>query len=51
MKIKSKVNKNKINDNKFIDEKINGFSYILSKQYDKRTYCQYYVSLLKHKII
>ena len=32
---------------KFIDEEINEFSYNLALQYDKRTYCQYYISLLK----
>ena len=46
-KIKSKVNKNKIKDNTNIGEEINGFSYNLSKLYDKRNYCNYYVSLLK----
>ena len=37
----------------FIDEEINGFSYNLAIQYDKRTYCQYYSSLLKtqHSLI
>ena len=32
---------------KFIDEEINRFSYYFAIQYDKRTYCQYYASLLK----
>ena len=38
---------------KFIDEEINSFSYNLAIQYDKRTYCQYYASLLKtqHNLI
>ena len=38
---------------KFIDEEINSFSYNLAIQYDKRTYCQYYASLLKtqHSLI
>ena len=37
----------------FIDEEINCFSYNLAIQYDKRTYCQYYASLLKtqHNLI
>ena len=38
---------------KFIDEEINGFSYKLALQYDKRNYCQYYISLIKtqHNLI
>ena len=38
---------------KYIDEEINGFSYNLAKKYDKRTYCVYYVSLIKtqHNLI
>ena len=44
-KIKDKSNKENIN--KYIDEEINGFSYNLSLKIDKRTYCQYYISLLK----
>ena len=49
-KIKEKSNKNNM---KFIDEEINGFSYNLSLKFDKRTYCQYYISLLKtqHNLI
>ena len=37
----------------FIDEEINGFTYNLAIEYDKRTYCQYYSSLLKtqHSLI
>ena len=37
----------------FIDEEINGFTYNLAIEYDKRTYCQYYASLLKtqHSLI
>ena len=37
----------------FIDEEINEFSYNYALQYDKRTYCQYYASLLKtqHSLI
>ena len=36
-----------------MDEEINGFSYDLAIKYDKRTYCQYYISLLKtqHNLI
>ena len=46
-----KVHKN--NNPEYIDEEMNGFSYILAKQYDKRNYCQYYASLLKtqHNLI
>ena len=38
---------------KFIDEEINGFSFSFAIKYDKRTYCQYYASLLKtqHSLI
>ena len=56
-KINSKSTKHKKerkeNINKFIDEEINGFSYDYAIQYDKRTYCQYYSSLLKtqHNLI
>jgi len=38
---------NKENIQNYIDEEINCFSYNLALQYDKRTYCQYYISLLK----
>ena len=31
------------------DEELNDLPYNLAKQYDKRTYCQYYISLLKTK--
>ena len=50
--IKNKL-KNKVNNKKYIDEEINGFSFKIAKQYDKRTYCQYYISLLKtqHNLI
>ena len=53
IKIKSKVKKNKNDNNNFIDEEINGFSYEMAIKYDKRTYCQYYLSLLKtqHNLI
>ena len=38
---------------KYIDKEINNFSYDLSLKIDKRTYCQYYISLLKtqHSLI
>ena len=44
---------NKEDIKKYIDEEINGFSYDLSLKNDKRTYCQYYISLLKtqHSLI
>ena len=46
--INFRINKNdKGNMENFIDEEINGFSYILSLKIDKRTFCQYYLSLLK----
>ena len=43
----------KTNQKKYIDEEINGLSYYLALQYDKRSYCQYYASLLKtqHSLI
>ena len=43
---KHKKNKNIIN---YIDEEINGLSYDLAIKYDHRTYCQYYISLIKTK--
>ena len=51
IKINSK--NNKIYKNKYIDEEINDFTYYLAIQYDKRTYCQYYESLIKtqHSLI
>ena len=47
-----KIDKNE-NIKDFIDDEINGLSYFEATQYDKRTYCQYYVSLLKtqHNLI
>ena len=47
-----KIDKNE-NIKNFIDDEINGLSYFEAIQYDKRTYCQYYVSLLKaqHNLI
>ena len=50
----TKYNKDRKEINKkFIDEEINGFSYSFAIKYDKRTYCQYYASLLKtqHSLI
>jgi hypothetical protein len=43
----------KVKNMKYIDEEINRFSYNLAILYDKRTYCQYYTSLLKtqHNLI
>ena len=48
-----KIQNNKENIKNYIDEEINGFSYNLSIKIDKRTYCQYYISLLKtqHSLI
>ena len=53
-KMKYKQNKiEKENINNYIDEEINGLSYYLAKKFDKRTYCQFYASLLKtqHNLI
>ena len=41
--------KKNINVSMFIDEEINELSYDLAKRYDKRTFCQYYISLVKTK--
>ena len=43
----------KINLKNYIEEEINDFSYNLAIKYDKRNYCQYYISLLKtqHNLI
>ena len=48
-----KIKNNKENIKNYIDEEINSFSYDLSLKIDKRTYCQYYASLLKtqHSLI
>ena len=48
-----KINKSKEYINKYIDDEINGFSFDLALQYDKRTYFQYYFSLIKtqHNLI
>ena len=52
-KINSKTKENNKQNNKMIDEEINGLSYELALQYDKRTYFQYYASLIKtqHNLI
>ena len=57
-KINSKnklIEKNKIgikeNLKNFIDEEINGLAYIIAVKIDKRSFCQYYESLLKTKHI
>ena len=53
-KMKYKQNKiEKENIKNYIDEEINGLSYHLAEKFDKRTYCQYYMSLLKtqHNLI
>ena len=49
--LKNKTKEENINN--YIYEEINGFSYILAIQYDKRTYFQYYISLIKtqHNLI
>jgi hypothetical protein len=62
--IKEKINpKTKINEKakigvkdnfkNYIDEEINGLPYIIAVKFDKRTYCQYYGSLIKtqHNLI
>ena len=57
LKLHSKLKKNnhnkKENITKYIDEEINGLPYDKAIQYDKRTYFQYYMSLLKtqHNLI
>ena len=51
-KIKNNKDK-KENIKKYIDEEINGASYKFAILFDKRNYCQYYISLLKtqHNLI
>ena len=49
-KLTHKINNsknNKIINKKFIDEEMNEFTYNYAINYGKRTYCQYYLSLLK----
>ena len=43
----------KINLKNYIEEEINDFSYNMAIKYDKRNYCQYYISLIKtqHNLI
>ena len=43
----------KDNFKNYIDEEINGLPYIIAVEFDKRTYCQYYGSLIKtqHNLI
>ena len=48
-KIKEKKDEKVKEIMKYIDEEINSLSYELAIQYDKRTYCEYYLSLLKTK--
>ena len=45
---KSKIG-TKVNFKNYIDEEINGLSYYIAIRFDKRSYCQYYGSLLKTK--
>ena len=35
----------------FNDEELNDLNYILALRFDKRNYCQYYISLLRTKHI
>ena len=53
MNIGLEYKNNKSDNNKYIDEEINGFSFDLAIKYDKRTFCLYYVSLIKtqHSLI
>ena len=52
-KHKKENKENKIHINNYIDEEINGLSYYFALKFDKRTYWQYYASLLKtqHNLI
>ena len=52
-KEKKEKEENKIRIENYIDEEINGLSYYFALKFDKRTYCQYYVSLIKtqHNLI
>ena len=34
---------------KYIDDELNSLKYDIAEQYDNRTYCQYYISLIKAK--
>ena len=42
-------NNNKSEINKLNDEELNELEYDLAKDFDKRTYCQYYIALIKKK--
>ena len=48
-KIKEKFPEEKKENRKYIDEELNHMSYKDALLFDKRTYCQYYLSLLKKK--
>ena len=52
-KEKKEKEENKIRIENYIDEEINGLSYYFALKFDKRTYWQYYVSLIKtqHNLI
>ena len=43
----SKIIKKGLKVMKYKDDELNNLSYHLAKQFDKRTYCKYYISLLK----
>ena len=47
--VSKKIEKKKINKPSYIDEEINELSYNLAIQYDKRSFCLYYNSLIKTK--
>ena len=47
--MKNYNNKNSKKSMEFIDDEINELSYDLAIQYDKRNFCQYYISLVKTK--
>ena len=52
MNLKNKKNENKENDNKiFNDTERNEFSFEEALKYDKRSFCEYYLSLLRTKHI
>ena len=48
--LNTQINEEKIKDiMKYTDDEKNLLSYNLAKQYDDRTFCEYYISLLKTK--
>ena len=48
--ISKQLNTKRVNNTmKYTDMEVNSLSYDLARLYDKRTYCQYYISLLKTK--